>query len=101
MPNLRIYISSSIPAPTLRSSHTLPSPRWAYNRSQTSAYELIAFDGTRSTASVADLDLIFLNRRFRGRYLLTTEDTGVLGRDILNHLALIMDGPRNQWTERT
>lgn len=62
--------------------------------------ELIAFDGTRSVASVADLDLIFLNRRFRGRYLLTDQDTGVLGRDILNHLSLILDGPGNQWTER-
>jgi hypothetical protein len=39
-------------------------------------YELIAFDGTRSIASVADLDLVFLNRRFRGRYLLAREDTG-------------------------
>jgi hypothetical protein len=63
-------------------------------------YELIAFDGTRSVASVAELDLIFLNRRFRGRYLLTHEDTGVLGRDILNHLALVLDGPGNQWTEQ-
>jgi hypothetical protein len=63
-------------------------------------YELIAFDGTRSVASVADLDLLFLNRRFHGRYLLTDADTGVLGRDILNHLAIVLDGPRNQWTER-
>jgi hypothetical protein len=63
-------------------------------------YELIAFDGTRSAASVADLDLIFLNRRFRGRYLLTEADSGVLGRDILNHLALVFDGPANQWTGR-
>ena len=62
-------------------------------------YELVAFDGTRSVTSVADLDLIFLNRRFRGRYLLTHEDTGVLRRDILNHLALLLDGPGNQWTE--
>jgi hypothetical protein len=31
-------------------------------------YEVIAFDGSKSVASVADLDLIFLNRRFRGRY---------------------------------
>jgi predicted aspartyl protease len=28
-------------------------------------YEVIAFDGNKSVASVADLDLIFLNRRFR------------------------------------
>jgi hypothetical protein len=62
-------------------------------------HELIAFDGTRSVASVADLDLISLNRRFLGRYLLTHDDTGVLGRDILNHLALLFDGPGNQRTE--
>ena len=48
---------------------------------------------------MADLDLIFLNRRFRGRYLLTDDDAGVLGRDILNHLALLIDGPGTQWTE--
>ena len=65
------------------------------------AYELIASDGTRSVALAADLDLVFLNRRFRGRYLLTHEATGVLGRDILNHLALIFDGPSNEWSERS
>jgi hypothetical protein len=64
------------------------------------AYELVAFDGTRSIASVAELDLVFLNRRFRGRYLLTEDDSGVLGRDVLNHLILILDGPGKQWTER-
>ena len=64
-------------------------------------YELIAFDGSKSAASVADLDLIFLNRRFRGRYLLTAADTGVLGRDILNHLTLLFDGPRNHWLEQS
>jgi predicted aspartyl protease len=65
------------------------------------AYELIAFDGIKSIANVADLDLIFLNRRFRGRYLLTQADTGVLGRDILNHLTLLFDGPRNNWSEQS
>jgi predicted aspartyl protease len=63
-------------------------------------YEVIAFDGSKSIASVADLDLVFLNRRFRGRYLLTGADTGVLGRDVLNHLTLLFAGPRNQWSEQ-
>jgi len=63
-------------------------------------YEVIAFDGSKSVASVADLDLIFLNRRFRGRYLLTGGDTGVLGRDVLNHLTLLFAGPRNHWSEQ-
>jgi hypothetical protein len=63
-------------------------------------YEVIAFDGSKSIAHVADLDLIFLNRRFRGRYLLTGADTGVLGRDVLNHLTLLFAGPRNHWSEQ-
>ncbi len=63
-------------------------------------YELIAFDGSKSLASVADLDLIFLNRRFRGRYLLIDADTGVLGRDVLNHLTLLFASPRNHWSEQ-
>jgi predicted aspartyl protease len=63
-------------------------------------YEVIAFDGSKSVASVADLDLIFLNRRFRGRYLLTDAATGVLGRDVLNHLTLLFAGPRNHWSEQ-
>jgi hypothetical protein len=62
-------------------------------------YELSAFDGTQSFASVADLDLIFLGRRFRGRYLVTDASLGVLGRDIINHLKLIFDGPGQQWSE--
>jgi predicted aspartyl protease len=64
-------------------------------------YELVAFDGSKSVASVADLDLIFLNRRFHGRYLLTEADNGVLGRDVLNHLTLLFEGPRNHWSAPT
>jgi predicted aspartyl protease len=64
-------------------------------------YELIAFDGTRSVAPVVDLDMVFLNRRFRGRYLLTEAEQGVLGRDVLNHLKLLLDGPSQQWSEHS
>lgn len=64
-------------------------------------YELMGFDGTKSIASVAIVDAIFLNRRFRGRYLLIDSDEGIIGRDILNHLSLILDGPGKQWLERT
>jgi hypothetical protein len=46
-----------------------------------------------------DLDMIFLARAFRGRYLLIEEDRGILGRDILNHVTLLLDGPRQQWSE--
>lgn len=62
-------------------------------------FELMGFDGTRSFASVAVLEVIFLHRAFRGRYLLVESESGVLGRDILNHLSVLFDGPRQQWTQ--
>lgn len=67
----------------------LPDPR----------YELMAFDGTTSFAPVVVLDMVFLNRVFRGRYLLIDQDYGILGRDVVNHAVLLLDGPQQQWTE--
>jgi len=63
------------------------------------AYEIMGFDGRRSFAHVASLDLIFLRRVFRGRFLIGNQECGVLGRDILNHVALLLDGPRLVWDE--
>ena len=62
-------------------------------------YELAAFDGTKSAASVAVVDMILLSRVYRGRYLLIDSPHGVLGRDVLNHLRLLFDGPARQWSQ--
>jgi predicted aspartyl protease len=64
-------------------------------------YELMSFDGSKSFAPVVMLDLIFLRRAFRGRYLLIEAERGILGRDILNHVTLLLDGPRQQWSEQS
>ena len=58
------------------------------------AYDLIAFDRTRSTTQAVDLDMIFLKKAFRGRYLLIDGDHGILGRDVLASVMLLLDGPR-------
>jgi len=63
------------------------------------SYELMGFDGSKSFAPVVMLDMIFLARAFRGRSLWIEEDRGILGRDILNHVTLLLDGPRQQWSE--
>jgi hypothetical protein len=63
------------------------------------AYELVGFDGSRTTTQAVDLDMIFLQRAFRGRYLLIDEDRGVLGRDVLTSVALLLNGPRQEWSE--
>ena len=62
-------------------------------------YEVYAFDGTVTFAQVVELDLLFLNRGFRGRYLITDERIGILGRDVLNHVSLVLDGPQLFWSE--
>jgi len=60
-------------------------------------YELMGFDGSRSTVAAIQLDLIFLEQTFRGRFLLIDQAEGILGRDVLNHLSLLFDGPRLVW----
>ncbi|OGG56842.1 MAG: hypothetical protein A3F84_10630 [Candidatus Handelsmanbacteria bacterium RIFCSPLOWO2_12_FULL_64_10] len=63
------------------------------------SYELMSFDGTVSLASAVQLELMFLNRTFRGRFLLIRQEWGILGRDILNHVSLLLDGPGLIWNE--
>jgi len=81
-------------------------PRWAVARlgiapQPNITYEIFDFEGGRSMAQAADLDMIFLNKAFRGRYLLTDELHGILGRDVLNSLRVLFDGPAQQWSEMT
>jgi hypothetical protein len=63
------------------------------------SFELMSFDGEISYTVAAQINLFFLDRTFRGLYLLTGQDIGVLGRDILNFVALLIDGPRLTWTD--
>ncbi len=62
-------------------------------------YQVAAFDGTKSFMPVAVVDMILLNRVYRGKYLLIDAPIGVLGRDVLNHMRLLFDGPARQWSE--
>jgi hypothetical protein len=59
----------------------------------------MGFDGSKSFAPVVMLDVLFLRRAFRGRYLLIEAERGIMGRDILTHLSLLLDGPRQQWAD--
>ena len=61
-------------------------------------YELVGFDGNRTFAEVVELDMIFLNKVFRGRYLLIDADHGILGRDVLAAVAMLFDGPKQEWS---
>ncbi len=60
-------------------------------------YELLGFAGGLNTAYAVKLEMIFLGRTFRGQFLLTEEEMGILGRNVLNGLRLTFDGPRLNW----
>jgi len=60
----------------------------------------MGFDGKTSIAHAARLDLLFLGRTFKGRFILTDNEYGILGRNILNHVSILLDGPSLTWDER-
>lgn len=79
-------------------------PRWAVERLELApdsgqVFEVVGFDGKRSNAESVQLDMIFLRRAFRGRYLLIDDDRGILGRDVIANVALLLDGPNQTWEE--
>jgi hypothetical protein len=63
-------------------------------------YELVAFDGATSVSEAVHAELFFLGRVFKGQFLVIDQETGVLGRDILNHICVLLDGPNLQWEEQ-
>ena len=60
-------------------------------------YELMSFDGTTSSADAVRADLVFLDKTFKGQFLLVDQEVGIVGRDVLNRVALLLDGPRLTW----
>lgn len=63
-------------------------------------YVLMGFDGSKSLAQAALLHLELLGKTFKGQFLLIDQEWGLLGRDVLNHLSLLFDGPRLTWGEQ-
>jgi hypothetical protein len=62
--------------------------------------ELVAFDGSTSFASVARLELRFCRRTFRGQFPLIDQEWGILGRNVLNVVPILLDGPNLAWHEQ-
>jgi len=63
-------------------------------------YELEAFDGTRSTAPAITAELQILGKSFRGQFLLIDGWHGVLGRNVLNNLSILFNGPARKWMKQ-
>jgi len=62
-------------------------------------YELIGFDGSASSAQAVRLELLFCGRTFRGQFLLIDQAWGILGRNVLNAVPILLDAPHLEWNE--
>ena len=65
--------------------------------SETDFLELEEFNQTTIVAFYVSLDFIFLNKIFRGRFLVYSRDEGIIGRDVLNKFAILFDGKNLEW----
>jgi hypothetical protein len=64
----------------------------------TAAIQFLA--GQAVVLDEAELTVEFLRYRFRGSFLVVDSSYGIAGRNILNALALTLDGPRLEWSIR-
>lgn len=62
-------------------------------------YDLAGYDGHVSTAPAIDVEVIFLGKSFRGRFLIVDDRCGILGRNVLHRISLLLDSPRLLWNE--
>jgi predicted aspartyl protease len=65
-----------------------------------SNFEVQVFDGEIKRVKLAKLELYFLCKKFAGEYLLIDRTVGILGRNILNNIRILLDGPRRKWNEQ-
>lgn len=63
------------------------------------SYKLMGFDGNITDAPVIRLDMSFMKKTFRGLFLIIEKELGILGRDVLNHISIILNGPLLTWNE--
>ena len=62
-------------------------------------YEVEGFGGETKFVEVVQLELLFLDKKFKGQFLLTDQPIGILGRNILNSVRLLLDGIHERWDE--
>ena len=61
--------------------------------------ELEGFNTAKSIAHFANFDFYFLNKLFRGNFIILDLDEGIVGRDILNEFSIEFIGKSLEWRE--
>ncbi len=62
-------------------------------------FRLEGYNSNEKTVEVFQLQVIFLGKRFTGKYCAIDDEIGILGRDILNRVSLLFDGRNLTWQE--
>ena len=68
-----------------------------------SASEFLELEGFNQATSIAfyvRLEFIFLDKIFRGNFLVYEQEEGIIGRDILNEFSILFDGKNSEWTKQ-
>lgn len=65
--------------------------------SKTESLELEDFNQTICIAYYVRLEFIFLNKIFRGKFLVYDQAEGIIRRDILNEFSILFDGKNLEW----
>jgi hypothetical protein len=60
-------------------------------------YQVVAFDNVSRECKAVHAELLFMRKRFKGQFLVLDQEVGVLGRDVLNHVVLKLNGPSREW----
>jgi aspartyl protease len=63
------------------------------------SYEVQGFDGASQLLRMVRLELIFVGKKFSGQFLLIDQPIGILGRNILNSVSILIDGLNEKWEE--
>jgi predicted aspartyl protease len=62
-------------------------------------YEVQGFSGESKLVGAVHLEMILLGKKFTGQFLVIDQPMGILGRNILNSISILFDGPRSKWDE--
>ncbi len=62
-------------------------------------YELVGFDGHITKSKIFHLQVIFIGKRFTENFCAIDDAVGIIGRDILNRIPILYDGPNLEWSE--
>jgi hypothetical protein len=64
-------------------------------------YRLLSFDDEVSEAEAVRAHIVFSGRSFRGTFLDIDANIGVLGRNVLNNVRILLDAPAQMWSDVT